>query len=157
MPLKAGDTAPEFSLPSTGGKKVSLRDLRGKKVVLYFYPKDDTPGCTKEACAFRDNLSRLNRKGAAVFGVSPDSPASHEKFALKYQLSFSLLSDEQKEVVKAYGVWKQKSFMGKKYMGIERTTFIIDEKGKILHLFEKVKVNGHADEVIARLERPSTG
>lgn len=155
--LRAGDPAPDFSLPSTAGTTVALRDLRGKKVVLYFYPKDNTPGCTKEACSFGDNLARLKRKGAVVFGISADSLSSHQKFSEKYKLPFPLLSDERKEVLKAYGVWKEKSFMGKKYMGIERMTFIIDEKGTILRLFEKVKVKGHTEEVIACLERHARG
>ena len=146
--LKVGDPAPDYSLPSTSGENVSLKDFRGKKVVLYFYPKDDTPGCTKEACSFRDNLARIRSKGAKVFGISADSVKSHQKFSEKYKLPFPLLSDEAKEVIKAYDVWKQKSFLGKKYMGIERTTFIIDEKGKIAHIFHKVKVDGHTDEVL---------
>jgi peroxiredoxin Q/BCP len=149
--LKAGDPAPEFSLPSGDGETVSLRALRGRKVVLYFYPKDDTPGCTKEACSFRDNISRLKRTGAALFGVSPDTAASHRKFTEKYELPFPLLSDAEKEVAKVYGVWKEKSFMGRKYMGIERTTFIIDEQGRIAHVFPKVKVLGHTEEVLAQL------
>jgi peroxiredoxin Q/BCP len=146
--LKVGDKAPEFTLPSDGGKDISLKDFRGKKVVLYFYPKDDTPGCTKEACSFSENLARVKKKGAVVFGVSADSPASHKKFADKFGLSFPLLSDESKSVIKAYNVWKEKSMYGKKYMGIERTTFIIDEKGSVVHMFEKVKVDGHTDDVL---------
>jgi peroxiredoxin Q/BCP len=146
--LKIGDTAPAFSLPTAEGKTIALKDLRGKKVVLYFYPKDDTPGCTKEACSFRDNLARVKRKGAVVLGVSADSVAAHKKFAEKYELSFPLLSDESKETIQAYGVWQQKSFMGRKYMGIVRSTFVIDEKGKIAHVFMNVKVAGHTDEVL---------
>ena len=149
--LRVGDKAPDFTLPSTDGEEISLKDLRGKKVVLYFYPKDDTPGCTKEACSFRDNLARVRRKGAEVLGVSADSVKSHGKFSQKYDLPFPLLSDESKEVLKAYEVWKQKSFLGKKYMGIERTTFIIDENGKIVHVFPKVKVVGHTEEVLEKL------
>jgi peroxiredoxin Q/BCP len=149
--LKVGDSAPGFSLPSSDGDIVSLKDLRGKKVVLYFYPKDDTPGCTKEACSFSENLARVKRKGALVFGVSADSAASHAKFVKKYDLAFPLLSDEDKLMIEAYGVWKQKSFMGRKYMGIVRTTFIIDEKGKIANIFPEVKVNGHTEEVLAAL------
>lgn len=151
MDLKIGDKAPEFSLISSNSKEVALKDYRGKKVVLYFYPKDDTPGCTKEACSFRDNLSRVRRKGAEILGVSADSVGSHRKFIGKYDLSFLLLSDEKKEVLKAYGVWRQKSFMGKKYMGVERTTFIIDENGKISYIFNKVKVVGHAEEILEKL------
>jgi peroxiredoxin Q/BCP len=149
--LTAGDKAPDFTLPSAGGKEISLSDFRGKKIVLYFYPKDSTPGCTTEACSFSDNLGRLKKKGAVVLGVSADSPASHKKFAEKFELSFPLLSDESRSVIKAYNVWKEKSMYGKKYMGIERTTYIIDEKGTILHIFEKVKVDGHTDDVLTLL------
>jgi thioredoxin-dependent peroxiredoxin len=149
--IKTGDKAPAFSLPSTDGSVVSLKDFRGKKVVLYFYPKDDTPGCTKEACSFSENLARVKRKGALVFGVSADSVASHKKFTEKYDLRFPLLSDESKEMIKAYGVWQKKTFMGRKYMGIVRTTFIIDEEGTIAHMFPNVKVDGHTDEIIKAL------
>jgi peroxiredoxin Q/BCP len=148
---KVGDKAPDFSLPSTEDRTVSLGDLKGKKVVLYFYPKDDTPGCTKEACSFRDNLARVKRKGALVYGVSADSVGAHAKFTEKYQLTFPLLSDETKQTIKAYGVWQEKKFLGKKYMGIVRTTFIIDERGKIAHVFPNVKVLGHVDEVLEHL------
>lgn len=149
--LKVGDKAPLFSLPDGTGKQVSLKDFRGKKVVLYFYPRDNTPGCTTEACSFRDNLARVRRKGAEVFGVSTDSVDSHRKFSERHELSFPLLSDENKEVVQTYGVWKRKSFLGRKFMGIERTTFVIDENGTITHIFPKVKVAGHADEVLSIL------
>jgi peroxiredoxin Q/BCP len=149
--LKVGDKAPDFTLPSSEGKDVALKDLRGTKVVLYFYPKDDTSGCTKEACSFSENLGRVKKKGAVIYGVSADSTASHEKFIDKYSLSFPLLSDESKEMIKAYGVWQQKSMYGKKYMGIMRTTFIIDEQGRIAHIFEKVKVEGHTEEVLSAL------
>jgi peroxiredoxin Q/BCP len=151
MTLKIGDKAPQFSLPTGDGKTLALKDLRGKKVVLYFYPKDDTSGCTKEACSFQENLSAVKKKGAIVLGVSADSAASHAKFAAKYDLSFPLLSDEKKEVLKAYGVWKEKSMYGRKYMGIERTTFIINEEGKIAQVFSKVKVDGHTEEVLVAL------
>ena len=151
--LKPGSPAPDFSLPTGSGETVSLKDLKGKKVVLYFYPKDNTSGCTKEACEFNDNLARLKKKGAVVVGISPDSAASHTKFADKYSLSFPLLSDESKEVLKKYGVWKEKSMYGRKYMGVERTTFVIDEKGRITHIFPKVKVEGHVDEVLAALTK----
>ena len=150
-PLNIGDKAPNFSLPSTDGSIVSLKDLRGKKIVLYFYPKDDTPGCTKESCSFRDNLAHVKKKGAVIYGVSADSVKSHQKFTDKYDLTFPLLSDETKEMIKAYGVWQQKSFMGKKYMGIERTTFIIDEEGRIANIFPNVKVLGHTEEVLEKL------
>jgi peroxiredoxin Q/BCP len=146
--LRINDKAPSFTLLSTEGKEISLGDFIGKKVILYFYPKDDTPGCTKEACSFRDNLARVKKKGAVVFGISADAVKSHQKFTEKYDLNFPLLSDESKAVIKAYGVWKNKSFMGKSYMGIERTTFIIDEQGKIIHIFPKVKVDGHVDEIL---------
>lgn len=149
--LKEGDRAPEFSLPSGDGKEISLRDLKGKKVVLYFYPKDDTPGCTKEACSFQENGTALKRRGAVVVGVSADSSAAHAKFALKYGLSFPLLSDPEKSVLRSYGVWKQKSMYGRTYMGIERTTFVIDEKGVITRIFRKVKVPGHTEEVLGAL------
>ena len=129
--IEVGDRAPSFKLPAAGGGDISLSELKGKKVVLYFYPKDDTPGCTKEACSFQENAGPLKKKGAVVLGVSADSVASHDKFASKYTLQFPLLSDETKEVCKSYGVWKEKSMYGRTFMGIERTTFIIDEEGKI--------------------------
>jgi len=150
--LKAGVKAPDFSLQTGDGKEMSLKDLKGMKVVLYFYPKDNTSGCTKEACAFNDHLKVLEKKGAIVIGVSADSVASHKKFADKYSLIFPLLSDEKKEMIKKYGVWKEKSMYGKKYMGIERTTFVIDEKGVISHIFPKVKVEGHVEEVLEALK-----
>jgi peroxiredoxin Q/BCP len=146
--IKPGDKAPMFSLPAGDGTTVSLKDFKGKKVVLYFYPKDDTSGCTKEACSFQENLAVLKKKGAILLGLSADSVASHERFAEKYDLSFPLLSDEQKEVIKAYGVWKEKSLYGRKYMGIERTTVVIDEQGRIAHIFPKVKVEGHTKEIL---------
>src|SRR6267143_2266207 len=149
--LNIGQKAPDFSLPSTDGRTISLGVLRGKKVVLYFYPKDSTPGCTKEACDFRDNADQLKRKGARVIGVSADSVKSHDKFSKNYDLPFPLLSDESKEMLKAYGVWKEKSFMGRKYMGIVRTTVIIDEEGKIENVFENVSVKNHVDEVLEQL------
>lgn len=149
--LQPGDSAPDFTLPTGDGGTLALRDLKGKTVVLYFYPKDNTSGCTKEACSFNDALARIKRKGAVVVGVSPDSAASHAKFAGKYDLSFPLVSDESKKMLAAYGVWKEKSMYGRKYMGVERTTFIIDGKGRITHVFPKVKVDGHVDEVLAAL------
>jgi len=148
---KEGDPAPDFRLPADDGKTYALKDLRGTKVVLYFYPKDDTPGCTKEACSFRDNLARVRSKGAVVFGVSKDDLASHAKFRQKYSLSFPLLSDPGGKVLNAYGVWKEKSMYGKTFMGIERTTFVIDENGRIRKVFPRVKVDGHTDEVLAAL------
>jgi thioredoxin-dependent peroxiredoxin len=149
--LKVGQKAPDFTVLNDKGEKVKLGDFKGKKVVLYFYPKDDTPGCTKEACAFRDGIAEIKRAGAAVVGVSADSVDSHKKFKNKFDLNFPLLADEDKKIVEAYGVWKEKSMYGKKFMGIERTTFIIDEQGKISHIFPKVKVDQHYDEVIEAL------
>jgi peroxiredoxin Q/BCP len=149
--LKVGDKAPDFRLAASGGEIVSLKDLKGKKIVLYFYPKDDTSGCTKEACSFQDNRDRIKKKGAIIIGVSADSIASHEKFAQKYGLDFPLLSDEKREVIKKYGVWKEKSMYGKKYMGIERTTFVIDEKGEIQYIVPKVKVDGHVQKILGVL------
>lgn len=150
--LKAGDKAPSFALPNETGKTVSLADFKGKKVVLYFYPKDNTGGCTKEACAFRDGLPRLGEAGAPiVLGVSADSIDSHRKFKEKQGLNFPLLSDPDRKVLEAYGVWQEKSLYGRKFMGIVRTTFIIDEKGKISRVFPKVKVDGHLEAVLAAL------
>ncbi len=149
--LKVGAKAPEFSLPTAEGKTLSLKDLRGKNVILYFYPKDDTPGCTKEACSFRDNITHIARKNAVVIGVSVDGVEAHRKFSEKYGLPFTLVSDAEKEVVHAYGVWKKKSLYGRQYMGTERTTFVIDPRGVITHIFPKVKVDGHIDEVLASL------
>ena len=138
--MKVGDTAPDFD---------KLREFRGKKVVVYFYPKDDTPGCTQEACEFLDLDRAFGQNGAVVVGVSPDGEASHEKFRGKFGLPFVLVSDAGKKIVEAYGVWKEKSMYGRKYMGVERTTFLIDEKGRIAGVWEKVKVKGHAGEVLA--------
>jgi thioredoxin-dependent peroxiredoxin len=149
--VKVGDKAPNFKLPTGDGKVLSLKDVKGKKVVLYFYPKDNTSGCTKEACSFQDHLAVIKKKGAVVIGVSADSVSSHAKFAAKYDLSFSLLSDESKKAINAYGVWKEKSMYGRKYFGIERTTFVIDEAGIIQYIFPKVKVNGHFEEVLSVL------
>ena len=149
--LKIGDKAPDFSLPTGDGSLVRLRDFKGKKVILYFYPKDNTPGCTREACSFQEHQSALKRKGAVVVGVSADNQASHGKFAAKYNLTFPLLSDEKKEILKAYGVWKEKSLYGRKFMGIERTTSVIDERGRISHVFPKVKVDGHTEELLGIL------
>ena len=149
--LKVGQKAPDFTVMDDQGEKVKLADLKGKKVVLYFYPKDDTPGCTKEACAFRDGIDKIKKRGAVVLGVSADSVESHKKFKSKFDLNFPLLADSDKKMVEAYGVWKEKSMYGKKYMGIERTTFVIDENGKITHIFPKVKVDQHYDEVLEAL------
>ena len=146
--LKEGSAAPAFKTKDANGETVNLKDLRGQKVVLYFYPKDDTPGCTKEACSFRDAFSQYKKKGIAVLGVSPDSEASHQKFVTKYKLPFTLLADTDRSIAEAYGVWGEKKFMGRTYMGVHRTTFLIDEKGKIKKIFEKVKPEDHASEVL---------
>ncbi|MBI4358556.1 MAG: thioredoxin-dependent thiol peroxidase [Candidatus Omnitrophica bacterium] len=151
--LKEGDKAPGFTLPSSDGGKVSLSDFMGRKhLVLYFYPKDDTPGCTKEACNFRDLRKKFQGINAEIYGVSFDSINSHEKFITKYKLPFPLLSDDDKTVAKKYGVYKEKSFMGRRFMGIERTTFIIGSDLKIKKIFQKVKVDGHAEEVLAAVK-----
>lgn len=147
--LEVGSKAPNFSLPDSEGIKVSLSDYKDQNVILYFYPKDMTSGCTQEACDFRDLLPKFENKNAVVIGISTDSVASHKKFVEKYNLPFILLSDEDKKVVEKYGVWKEKSMYGKKYMGIERTTFIIGKEGKIKRVFPKVKVAGHAEEVLS--------
>ena len=150
--LEVGKKAPDFSLLNQDEKKISLKDYVGQKVVLYFYPKDDTSGCTKEACSFSDDLPKFSKIDAVILGVSPDSVKSHKKFSEKYKLKFDLLADEEKVVVEKYGVWKEKSMYGRKYMGVERTTFIIDEKGKIKNIFNKVKVDGHNKEVLEALK-----
>jgi peroxiredoxin Q/BCP len=150
--LKEKDKAPDFTLLSDDGKKISLRDFRGKKVILYFYPKDNTSGCTREACAFRDSIKYFEKNNIAVIGVSKDNIESHKKFKEKYSLPFTLLSDESLDVIKAYDAWKEKSMYGKKFMGVQRSTFIIDEKGYIKHIFPKVKVDGHIDEIIKLIE-----
>ena len=149
--LKVGDKAPDFSPPDQDGKTVSLKSLKGKQVVLYFYPKDDTPGCTKEACGFRDSLKAIAKTNTVVLGVSMDDAESHQKFIKKYSLPFPLLCDEDAAISKAYGVYKEKNMYGKTYWGIERSTFIIDETGKLKAIFRKVKVDGHVDEVQAAL------
>ena len=146
--LKEGDKAPAFSTTDAEGQTVKLKDFKGQKVVLYFYPKDDTPGCTKEACSFRDDFAAFKERGINVFGVSPDSETSHKKFAQKYKLPFTLLADHEHKIADAYGTYGQKKFMGRTYMGILRTTFLIDEKGKIKKVFEKVKPDEHAREVL---------
>lgn len=147
-----GAAAPAFSLPDQDGKTVSLADFAGKWVVLYFYPKDDTPGCTKEACSFRDRHAELQAKGAVVLGVSGDSSASHRKFADKYSLPFPLLADTEHEVARAYGAWGTKKMYGKEYEGMIRSTVVIDPAGKVAKTWPKVKPDGHGDEVLAWLE-----
>ncbi len=150
--LAPGAKAPAFSLPTDDGSTVALKDFKGKKVVLYFYPKDDTSGCTTQACEFRDTWADVQKTGAVVLGVSPDGVKSHAKFKAKYDLPFPLLADEDHAVAEAYGVWGEKSMYGKKYMGILRTTFVIDGAGKVVTVFEKVKPKGHAAEVLAALK-----
>lgn len=144
-----GKPAPDFLLPDQEGKEYTLKQYRGKWVILYFYPKDDTPGCTVEACSFRDNFSALKRAGVVVLGVSADSVKKHAKFVMKYELPFTLLSDEQKEVVNLYGVWGKKKFMGREYMGINRVSFLIDPKGKLVKIYDSVKPSEHVAEVLA--------
>lgn len=149
--LKEGQPAPDFTLDDDQGKKVSLKDFKGKPLVLYFYPKDMTPGCTQEACDFRDNWALVKKKGAAVLGVSADPVKKHVAFKEKYKLPFTLLSDEGKKVLKAYGVWKKKKFMGREFMGIVRSTFLIDKDGKIKKSWSPVRVKGHAVDVLENL------
>lgn len=151
-----GKKAPAFKLPASDGKVYSLKDFAGKKLVIYFYPKDLTPGCTQESCDFRDSFTRLKSLKTQIVGVSKDSLASHEKFIATHKLPFLLLSDEDKKMCNAYGVWIEKSLYGRKYMGSDRATFVIDEKGKVLAQFNKVKVKGHVDQVIEALlgEKP---
>jgi peroxiredoxin Q/BCP len=152
MAIEVGKKAPDFKLPTDGGGTVSLKALRGKPVVLYFYPKDDTPGCTTEACGFRDNLPKFNRVKAEVIGISRDSAKSHDKFKAKYELPFTLASDEEGKASEAYGTWVQKSMYGRKYMGMERATFLIDKEGVVRHIWRKVKVPGHVEEVLAAVK-----
>ena len=151
--LKEGDKAPDFAVTDQGGNTVRLKDLRGKKVVLYFYPKDDTPGCTKEACSFRDSFSKFKKRGIEVFGVSLDSEKSHQKFIDKFSLPFRLLADTDRKLSDSFGTYGEKKFMGRKYMGVNRMTFLIDETGKIKKIFEKVKPDEHAEEVLAAFEK----
>jgi peroxiredoxin Q/BCP len=151
LKLQAGDPAPEFSADTNGGGHVSLADFRGKPVILYFYPKDDTPGCTKEACAFRDQFAGFQKKGAIVLGVSPDPVKAHDKFVEKFKLPFTLLADVDKKIVTAYGVWGEKTFMGRKYMGTHRVTFLIDSDGRIQKIWPLVKPDSHAAEILASL------
>lgn len=150
--LKEGDKAPQFTARNQNGDEIRLSDFAGKKVVLYFYPKDDTPGCTKEACSLRDSFDVFEENGIKVLGVSSDGEASHRKFISKYSLPFDLLADTDKSLVNAYGVYGEKSMYGKKYMGINRMTFVIDESGTIIKIFNKVKVAEHADEILAALK-----
>jgi peroxiredoxin Q/BCP len=146
--INEGDAAPDFEAPDAEGNAIKLSDLRGRKVVLYFYPKDDTPGCTKEACSFRDSFAEFERRGIKVLGVSTDDERSHRKFAEKYSLPFTLLADTAHHVADLYGVYGEKQFMGRKYMGVARKTFLIDEEGRLRKVFDTVKVDEHADEVL---------
>jgi peroxiredoxin Q/BCP len=151
--LKAGDKAPAFSLKNTEGRTVKLSDFKGKKVVLYFYPKDDTPGCTKEACAFRDDYAQLKQRGVVVLGVSGDDQKSHQKFTEKYSLPFTLLSDPDHGMMEKYNAWVEKSMYGRKYMGVARITYIIDEAGRIAHVFPKVKPETHSQDVLRVIDQ----
>jgi peroxiredoxin Q/BCP len=149
--LHEGDSAPDFTLARSGGGTLTLSDLRGQSVILYFYPKDDTSGCTREACSFRDAQPVLAGQNAVVIGVSPDSVRSHDRFAQKYGLPFALLADEDHAVADTYGAWQEKSMYGKKYMGIQRSTFLIDPGGRIARIWPRVKVDNHTEEILAAL------
>ena len=151
LKLKEGDKAPEFSAPTNGGGHLSLSDMNGRDVILYFYPKDNTPGCNKEACGFRDHFADFKKRGAVVLGVSTDPVKSHDKFVEKFKLPFTLLADEDRKIVEAYGVWGQKTFMGRKYLGIHRVTFLIGPDGTIKKIWSAVKPEEHAAEVLAQL------
>lgn len=151
LKLKEGDVAPDFTVSTSGGGRMSLAEFKGRNVILYFYPRDDTPGCTKEACAFRDHFAELKKKGAVVLGVSTDAVKSHDKFVTKFKLPFTLLADENKVIVQSYGVWGQKSFMGRKYPGTHRVTFLIGPDGKIKKIWPTVKPEEHAEEVLTAL------
>ena len=157
LAIKLNDKAPEFTLPDQDGKEVSLKGYRGKYVVLYFYPRADTPGCTIEACEFRDSYKKVEKIGAVVLGVSPDQPKALKKFEEKFGLPFTLLGDADKKVCNAYGVIQEKNMYGKKVMGVARTTFIIGPDGKVAHIFEKVKPEGHADQVLEYLKGAMKG
>lgn len=153
MTVEIGDKAPNFTLPATGGKDITLSDYKGQIVVVYFYPRDDTPGCTKQACSFSDNFNALKKQNVVVIGISKDSIKSHEKFKEKYGLNFDLASDTSTETIQAFGSWIEKSMYGKKYMGINRDTYLIDEKGVIQHIWRKVNVEGHTEDVLAQVEK----
>ena len=155
--VNINDKAPEFTLPDQNGKEISLKDFRGKYVVLYFYPRADTPGCTVEACEFRDSYRKIQNTGAVILGISPDQPKAQKKFEEKYRLPFTLLGDADKKVGNAFGVIQEKNMYGKKVMGVARTTFIIGPDGKIKHIFQKVKPEGHAEEVLAYLKEAQKG
>ena len=146
--LKAGDKAPAFNIPNQNGEMTSLKDFKGQKLVLFFYPKDNTPGCTAEACDLRDNIDALGKAGYHILGISPDTEKKHQNFIKKFDLPFPLLADTEQAMLKAYGVWGPKSFMGKDYIGVHRTTFLIDEKGKISDVISKVKTKEHAAQIL---------
>ena len=152
MTIDVGDKAPDFTLPADGGEKLTLKKLRGQPVVVYFYPKDDTPGCTMEAQAFAAAHKKFEKAGAAIVGISKDSVKRHDNFKKKYELPFRLVSDEEGKACEAFGVWVQKKLYGREYMGIERATFLIDAEGKVARVWHKVKVKGHADEVLAAVK-----
>ena len=151
--VQIGKKAPDFKLTADNGKIYSLKDFKGKKIILYFYPKDNTSGCTKEACGFKDNIKIFNSKNVIILGISRDSTESHIKFKEKFNLPFNLLTADSMEILEEYDVWKEKSLYGRKYMGIERSTFMIDETGKITEIFRKVKVNGHIKELIENIDK----
>jgi peroxiredoxin Q/BCP len=155
--MEVNDKAPEFILPDQNGENISLKDLRGKYVVLYFYPRADTPGCTIEACEFRDTYSKIKKTGAVLLGISPDTPKAQKKFEEKFSLPFTLLGDADKKIANAYGVMQEKNMYGKKVMGVARTTFVIGPDGKIKHIFKKVKPEGHAEEVLEYLKTEAKG
>ena len=152
MTLSVGDTAPDFTLPTDGGGEITLSALRGKPVIIYFYPKDDTPGCTKEACGFRDQMPDFSAANATIIGISKDTVAKHDKFKTKYELNFPLASDAEGTVTESYGAWVEKNMYGKKYMGIERSTFLIDGDGVLKGVWRKVKVPGHVDAVLSAMK-----
>jgi peroxiredoxin Q/BCP len=150
--VEVGQKAPDFTLSDQAGQPVTLSTLQGSPVILYFYPKDDTPGCTKEACAFRDAFAEYRKRGAVIIGVSPDDPASHAKFARKFELPFTLVADPEHTLCEAYGVWKEKNMYGRKSMGVERTTFVINGNGVVCQVFPRVKVDGHSEAVMKALD-----
>lgn len=150
--IEVGQKAPDFNLPDKDGKMHALKEFKGKKVVLYFYPKDNTPGCTKQACAFRDNMNRFNDKNVVIIGISKDSPKSHQKFADQFDLNYLILSDEDLQAIEAYGVWVEKNMYGKKYMGVSRSTFVIDEQGIVEKVYKKASPDKNAGDIIDYLE-----
>lgn len=150
--LKEGDLIPAFTTVNENGETVSSEDLKGSKAILFFYPKDDSPGCTKEACSLRDNYKVFNKNGFKIFGISPDNEKKHRKFIDKYEFQYSLLADPEKEIINAFGIWGPKKFMGREIVGVHRTTFVVDEEGKIMKIIDKVKTKEHAQQLIDALE-----